>query len=217
MSTIKMIIAGIFTAGGLALMIILGVLAFKIKDEVHDWRMQSAIADSVRQQNDVIALQGRMALLDQTAAKSHTVFVQARAQQQRAPVVTGGGKKADSIANAAVNACFEKATTALTDCEKARKTADSLPALKDSLTATRLKLQGLRSPPRWNARAGIFYAWPMKKPVVAAASDFKVPLLPITAEARADYMIMGSPQTALDSALTKQKWRAMLGVSIPFR
>lgn len=217
MSMFKMIIAGIATAAGVAVAIVIGVIAFRIKGEVHDWRMQQAVSDSVRQLNELTAMQGRLALLDQNAAKSRTVFVQARTQQQQKPIVTGGGKTADSIANAAVNACFEKATKALTDCEIARKTADSVPALKDSLTATRLKLQGLRSPPRWNAKIGAFYAWPMRKPVVAAASDFKVPLLPITAEARADYMIMGAPTTPLDSALAKQKWRAMLGVSIPFR
>jgi hypothetical protein len=217
MSTIKLIFAGIGTAIGLAFLVFLGVIAFKIKGEVHDWRVQQATSDSVRALNEIVALQGRLALLDQSAARTHTVFVQARDQQAKSPVVTGGGPKADSIANAAVNACFEKATKALTACEVARKTADSLPALKDSLTKARLKLAGLMSPARWTAKGFIGYAWPMRKPMVGASSDFKIPLLPLNATAGADYLIMGAPQTALDSALAKQKWRYYVGASIPFR
>jgi hypothetical protein len=217
MSTLKLIIAGIGTAAGVALMVFLGVIAFKIKDEVHDWRVQQAISDSVRAENEINALQGRLALLDQNAARTKTVFVQAREQQHAVPIVTGGGKKADSIANAAVNACFETATKALTACEVARKTADSLPALKDSLIAARLKLQGLRAPPRWTAKGFVGYAWPARKPMLGVSSDFKVPLIPLNVTAAGDYLIMGSPSTALDSALSKQKWRAYLGASIPFR
>jgi hypothetical protein len=216
-STVKLIIAGIGAAIGIAFLIFLGVIAFKIKGEVHDWRVQQASSDSVRAQNEILALQGRLALLDQNAAQTHTVLIQARDQQAKNPVVTGGGKHADSVANAAVNACYQKATAALSACEIARKTADSLPALKDSLTAARLKLAGLREPPRWTAKGFLGYAWPMKKPMVGVSSDFKIPLLPLNATAGADYLIMGKPNTPLDSAIVQQKWRAYLGASISFR
>lgn len=212
-----MIIAGIGTALGLVLVVVIVIFAFKMKGEFHDWRMQQAVADSARQQGVLDAVLGRLALLDQNAARTRTVFVQARDQQSKVPIVTGGGKKADSIANAAVNACFEKATKALTACEVARKTADSVPALKDSLTATRLKLQGLRAPPRWNAKVGAFYAWPIKKPVARIESEFKVPLLPLNATAGVDYTLVGSPTTLLDSAIKKHPWRGYIGASIPFR
>jgi hypothetical protein len=219
MSTIKMIIAGLFTAAGLAIAVVLGIVAFRIAGEVHDWRVQQATADSVRAQNEITAFMGRLALLDQNAARTRTVFVQAREQQQRSPIVTGGGKHADSVANAALNACFEKATNALTACEVARTTADSLPALKDSLTAARLKLAGLREPRRWTAKGFVGEAitseW--KKPFVAVSTDFKIPLLPLNGSADADYLIMGAPRTAIDSALAKQKWRVRVGASIPFR
>lgn len=217
MNPLKLIIAGLGTAAGLAFLIFIGVVAWKIKGEFHDWRVQEATADSVRAQNELMALQGRLALLDQNAVRTRTVFVGARDQQAKNPVVTGGGPKADSIANAAVNACFEKATDALSACEVARKTADSVPALKDSLTKARLKLAGLREPLRWTAKGFVGYAWPMKKPVLGVSSGFKIPLLPLNATADADYLIMGKPQTALDSAIAEQKWRVRVGASIPFR
>lgn len=217
MSTIKLIIAGIGTAIGVAFLIFLGVIAFKIKGEVHDWRVQQATSDSVRQVNEITALQGRIALLDQNATRTNTVFLRDRATAAANPIVTGGGPKADSIANRAVKACFDTASAALSACQIARKTADSLPALKDSLTATRLKLAGLMSPARWTAKGFLGYAWPMKKPMIAVSSDFKIPLLPLNATAGADYLIMGQPTTSVDSAIAKQKWRYYVGTSIPFR
>jgi hypothetical protein len=217
MKTFGSIIDAVKGAVAIALMIFLGVVAFQVKGEVHDWRVKQAEGDSVRAVNEIVALQGRVALLDQNAARTRTVFVQARDQQTKQPIVTGGGKKADSIANAAVNACFAKATAALTACETARKTADSLPALKDSLTAARIKLAGLREPPRWTAKGFVGYAWPMKKPALGVSSDFKIPVINLNATADADYLIMGSPTTALDSAIAKQKWRVKVGASIPFR
>lgn len=218
MSTIKLIFVRLGTATGVAILIAIGVFAYQIKGELHDSRVQQATADSVRWTGLIDGLVGRLSLLDQNAAATRTVFVQARAAQGTKPVVTGGGPKADSIANAAVNACFEKATAALSACEVARKTADSLPAMKDSLTAARIKLQGLRSPPRWTANGGVFYTWPMQKPMVRAETEFKVPLLPIKATAGADYLIsIGAPATSLDSAIKKHPWRAYLGASIPFR
>lgn len=217
MNPIKMVFAGIGTALGLALIIGAGVFAYQIKGELHKSREQQAIADSVRWQGMQDALIGRLALLDQNAARTHTVFVQARDQQARNPVVTGGGKKADSIANSAVNACFEKAANALTACEVARKTADSLPAIKDSLADARRRLAKLQGPSRWTAKGFVGYAWPMKKPIIGVSSEFKVPLLPLNATAGADYLIMGAPTTALDSAFSKQKWRGYVGASIPFR
>lgn len=212
-----MIITGIGAALGLAILIAIGVFAWQIKGELREARTQQATADSVRWTGLIDGLVGRLSLLDQNATRTRTVFVQARDQQAGKPVVTGGGPKADSIANAAVNACFQKATDALTACEEARKTADSLPAMKDSLADARTRLAGLREPPRWTAKGFAGYAWPMKKPVVGISSDFKVPLLPFNATADADYLIMGKPQTALDSAITEQKWRVRVGASIPFR
>jgi hypothetical protein len=217
MNPIKMIIAGIGTAAGLVVVGVIIWVAFQIKGEVHEWRVQQATADSVRAQNEIIALQGRLHLLDQNAARTNTVFIRDREAAARNPVVTGGGRKADSIANAAVKACFDTASAALSACQVARTTADSLPALKDSLTAARLKLAGLREPRRWTAKGTVSYVWPMKKPMVGVSSDFKVPLLPINATAGADYLLMGAPVTPLDSAIAKQKWRYYVGTSIPFR
>lgn len=217
MNPLKMVFAAVGSAVGLAIVIGVGWLAFQIKGEVHAWRVQQATADSVQAQNELIALQGRLALLDQNAVRTNTVFIRDRAAAVANPVVTGGGRKADSIANAAVKACFDTASAALTACQVARTTADSVPALKDSLTDARLKLAGLRQAPRWTAKGFLGYAWPMRKPMIAASSDFKIPLLPLNATAGADYLIMGAPTTALDSALAKQKWRHYLGASIPFR
>lgn len=217
MSTIKIIIAAVGSAIGLVILIAVGVFAYQIKGELHDSRVQAATADSVRWQGMIDGLVGRLSLLDRNAAQTRTVFVQARAAQVAKPVVTGGGKVADSIANAAVNACFETATSALTACEKARKTADSLPAMKDSLTAARVKLAGLRVPPRWTAKGGVFYAWPMKAPMLKVETEFKLPIINTSATAGADYLLMKSPSTPTDSAYSKQKWRYYLGASIPFR
>lgn len=217
MSTIKLIIAGLFTAAGLAIAVVISLVAFRIAGEVREWRLQQAVADSVRTQNEITALMGRLTLLDQNASRTNTVFLRDRAAAAANPVVTGGGRKADSIANAAVKACFDTASAALSACQVARTTADSLPALKDSLTATRLKLAGLRSPPRWTAKGFVGYAWPMKKPIVGVSSDFKIPLVPLNMSADADYLIMGKPTTALDSAIAEQKWRVKVGASIPFR
>lgn len=217
MNPLKMVFAGIGTALGLALIIGAGVFAYQIKGELHDSRVQQATADSVRWQGMQDALIGRLALLDQNASRTHTVFIQAKAEQAAHPIVTGGGPKADSIANTAINACFEKAANALTACEVARKTADSLPAMKDSLADARRRLDALRVPSRWTAKGFVGYAWPMKKPMIGGSSDFKVPLLPLNATAGADYLIMGAPTTSIDSAIAKQKWRAYVGASIPFR
>lgn len=217
MNPIKMVVAGLSTAVGLGILIAIGVFAYQIKGELHDAREKQATADSVRWQGMIDGLNGRLALLDRNAVQTRTVFVQARDQQQSKPVVTGGGEKADSIANAAVNACFEKATNALSACEVARKTADSLPAMKDSLSDARARLASLREPRRWTAKGFVGEAFPMKKPFIAVSSDFKIPLLPLNMSADADYLIMGEPRTALDSALAKQKWRVRVGASIPFR
>lgn len=217
MSTIKMIFAGIGSAVGIAIVVLLAIFGFKITGELHNARVQQATADSVRWTGMIDGLVGRLSLLDRNASATRTVFVQARDAQTKKPVVTGGGKVADSIANAAVNACYEKATAALTACEKARKTADSLPAMKDSLTAARVKLAGLKTPPRWTASAGVFYAWPMNAPMIRAETQFKLPIINTSATAGADYLLVRSPSTPTDSAYAKQKWRYYLGASIPFR
>lgn len=217
MSTLKLIVTAIGSALGLAAIIVIGLFLWQIKGELRTKRTEQAIADSVRMQGQIDELNGRLVLRDAEANRTHTVFYQAKAQQAAKPIVTGGGPKADSIANTAINACFEKATNALTACEVARKTADSLPALKDSLSRIEKTLAGLRGPSRWTAKGSVFYAWPMKKPMVGVWSDFKVPLLPLTATAGADYLIMGAPSTPIDSALSKQKWRAYIGASVPFR
>lgn len=217
MSTIKLIFAGIGSALGIAVVVLLAIFGFKITGELHNARIQQATADSVKWLGLSDALVGRLSLLDRNAAQSRTVFVQARDAQNKNPVVTGGGKKADSIANAAVNACYEKGIKAVTDCEKARKTADSLPAMRDSLAAARVKLAGLKTPPRWTASAGVFYAWPMNAPMIRAETQFKLPIINTSATAGADYLLIKSPTTPLDSIYSKQKWRYYLGASIPFR
>jgi hypothetical protein len=216
MSTIKLIIAGIGSALGLAFLIFVGVMAYQIKNSISDARTKKDIADSVRIQGQLDDLTARVHARDLEAARTNTVFIRDRAAAAANPVVTGGGPKADSIANAAVHACYESATNALTACQKARVTADSVPMLKDSINAISKRLAD-REHPRWTAKGFIGEAFPMRKPMIAVSSDFKVPLLPLNATAGADYLIMGAPNTPLDSALAKQKWRAYLGASIPFR
>lgn len=217
MNPIKMVIAGLSTAVGLGILIAIGVFAYQIKGELHDAREKQATADSVRWQGMIDGLSGRLALLDQNAARTNTVFLRNRATAATNPVVTGGGPKADSIANAAVKACFDTASAALSACQVARTTADSLPAMKDSLSDARARLAGLREPRRWTAKGTVSYVWPMKKPMIGVSSDFKVPLLPLNATAGADYLLMGKPNTAADSIYAEQKWRYYVGASIPFR
>lgn len=216
MNPIKWVIAGVGTAIGLAIVIALGVFAWQIKGELHDARVQQATADSARWQGITDALRASLLVRDRAAAETRTVFVQARAAQASKPVVTGGGKVADSIANAAVNACYEKATAALTACEKARATADSLGPAKDSLADARRRLASLSTPGRWTARGSVLYAWPMKSPMIRAESEIKI-MRSISITGGADYLLMKSPSTPTDSIYAKQKWRYYIGASIPFR
>lgn len=205
-SYFKMILAGLGTSVGLAVMIFIGIFAYQIKGELHDSRVAAATADSVKWTGLIDGLQGRLSLLDQNAATTKTTFVKARIASA-VPIITGGGVKADSIANTAIQACFAKATAALTACEVARKTADSLPAMKDSLTAARVKLASLSNPGRWTAKGFLGFAYPIRQPMLGISTDFRLPLVSLNLTAGADYVI--------GKNLSNDAWRAYVGASIP--
>lgn len=217
MPTVKVILAALGSALGLAAMIAIAVFAFKIKGELHTARTERAIADSVRMQGEIDALTTRVAAKDSIATRTSVLFSNARATASRVPIVTGGGKHADSVANAAVQACFQIGQNALTACQIARKTADSVPALRDSLNKIEQRLAGLRSPPRWTAAGLVGYTTPMNTPSFGIESDLRGPFS-ITLNARADAIPFYKPATRADSlAYGTGKWRASANVKIPFR
>lgn len=208
MSSIKAIFVAVGSAVGIALLIVVAVLAWRIKNDLAEKRTQRDIADSVRIAGVIDDLRASLAARDSAAAQTNATFLTAKRQAYAVPVVTGGGAKADTIANRAVRACYETASAAITACQKARLTADSLPAMKDSLSAIRLRLVS-RASPRWTAKGGVFYTWPDHAPMLRAESDIRV-IKSFSLTAGAEAMIQKSDST-------KQNWRAYAGVSIPFR
>lgn len=217
-----MIVAGVSSAVGLAIAIVVLIFAYRIKNDLHDQAEKRAIADSVRWEGRIAGLEQSIRARDSVALVTSRAFESQRDRYYLQPIVTGGGKKADSIANAAVKACYEKATDALTACQKARLTADSLPAMKDSLTNARIRIAKLAASPRWTASGFVGYVWPLNTPAIGAESDLRLTIPIVRSQfsinARADAIPFFRPATHADSlAYGTGKWRATASVKIPFR
>jgi hypothetical protein len=208
-----MIGAAIGATFGIVIAVVIIIFLFRIKNELADAKTAKDTADVIRLKGEVTTLQASLALRDSAALLASKTFVTARTNATTHPVVTGGGPKADAIANAAVNACFATATDALTKCQLARLTADSLPVLKDSVSALEKRLAaGLH--PRWTARGYALYSWPERKPLLRVDTDFRL-FNSLSATAGAEALIAGPAKTRADSA--RQNWRVYAGASIPFR
>jgi hypothetical protein len=208
-----MIGAAIGATFGIVIAVVIIVFLFRIKNELADAQKAKDTAQVIQLKGELADVKASLALRDSVALKTNTIFLTARSNAQKNPLVTGGGPHADSVANAAVNACFEKATNALTACQQARKTADSVPILADSITTLEKKLAaGLH--PRWTARGSAFYTLPERKPLLRVDTDLRL-LNSLSATAGGEVLVTGPPKTHADSA--RQNWRVYIGGSIPFR
>lgn len=220
MSTVKMIIGGISAAVGFALLIAIAIFVWRLKGDIEAGRNAKDSADVQRLQGRIVQLEASVAQKDSIAALTAATFLTARSNFQARPIVTGGGAKADAIANNAVQACFETASKALSACQVARVTADSVPVLKDTISILKQRIAA-RQNKRWTARGGIFYAWPERAPLLRAETDFRI-LNSISATAGGEATIIG--QARIDSTTERamrlspvKTWRVYTGVSIPFR
>lgn len=204
MSTLKMIGTGIGAVVGLAITIFIVVFLFRIKGQLDAAQTAKDTADVVRLTGELTDAKASLALRDSIALQASKTFILARDTRQ--PVVTGGGAAADAIANAAVTACYAIATNALTKCQQARLTADSVPILQDSISTLEKRL--LR-PKRWTAYGGLYYAYPDRSALARVEMQFRV-------------FNLFSANAGVEHAFTKTlpdslKTRYYIGGNIPFR
>lgn len=210
--TLKMIGAAIGTGVGLVVAVVVLVFLWRIKGELNDARDRKDNADVVRLTGEIAELKTSLAQKDSIAAQTAATFLTARSTFQSRPIVTGGGAKADAIANNAVQACFETASKALSACQVARVTADSVPILKDSLSTIEKRL--LSRSRRWTAHGGAFYSWPERAPLLRVETQFRI-MNSLSAVAGAEAVVKGA--TRADSSTWRDNARVYTGVTIPFR